>query len=86
MFKLIKASKPKIFTKERIANVSAAVIIFWTFYLWWLVVDTILKGGIHITDQEITIAPSMAIIMTILGMMNGFAGFAAKYLWDACTE
>jgi len=51
-----------------------------------LVVDSILKGGIHVANQEIIIAPSMAIIMTILGMMNGFAGFAAKYLWDASTE
>ena len=83
---MIKANKPKIFTKERIANVSAAVIIFWTFYMWWLVVDTALNGGVHVTDENIVLAPGMALVITILGMMNGFAGFAAKYLWDACTE
>lgn len=81
-----KSNKPTIFTKARIANVSAAIVIIWTFYLWTIVIIKVMDGGITISDSSISLSPSMAMVITILGMMNGFTGFAAKYLWDSCTS
>lgn len=76
--------KPKIFTKERIANVTAAIVIVWTFYLWTTVINAILAGDITVTPDSISLSPALAIVITVLGMMNGFTGFAAKFLWDSC--
>ena len=77
-------SKPQIFTKERIANVSAAIVVIWTFSLWTFVIMQIMEGAITITESSISLSPGMAVVITILGMMNGFTGFAAKFLWDSC--
>ena len=77
-------SSPKYLTKQRIANVSAALVIVWTFSLWTFLVTKIIDGGITITSEAIIISPAMAIVVTVLGMMNGFTGFAAKFLWDQC--
>lgn len=80
------SSKPKIFTKERIANVSAAIVIIWTFTLWTFVIMRVMEGAVIVTDTAIIISPSMALVISILGMMNAFTGFAAKFLWDACSN
>ena len=79
-------SNLKIFTKERIANVSAAVVIIWTFTLWTVVIQKVLEGAVTITDSTISLSSSIAIVVTILGMMNAFTGFAAKFLWDHCGK
>ena len=81
----MKKNIPRIFTKERIANVTAAIVIIWTFYLWTIVINAILEGDIIVTDTSISLSPSLAIVVTVLGMMNGFTGFASKYLWDSCS-
>lgn len=77
-------SKPTIFTKQRIANVSAAIVIIWTFTLWTFVIMRVMEGAITVTETAIIVSPAMALVVTILGMMNGFTGFAAKFLWDQC--
>ena len=79
----------QIFTKARVANISSAAVIFWTLALWTYVIQTIMQGGIVIqttaNNIEVQLSPAMAIVITILAMLNAFAGFAAKHLWDSAN-
>ena len=64
---------PKYFTKARIGNIMAAVVIIWTLWMW--------------TDIAFMFADAGAVsdvTLTILGMWNVITGFAAKHLWDSC--
>ena len=68
-------TKPKIFTKERVANIMAAVVIMWTLWLW-----TEFMFRVFTLQEEVNV-----VALTILAMWNVIAGFASKHLWDSCS-
>jgi len=69
-------NEPKYFTKARIANIMSAVVIAWTLWMWTTIVIAYSNAEM-ISD----------VTLTILGMWNVIAGFAAKHLWDVgCTR
>jgi len=64
--------KPIIFTKARIGNIMAAVILIWGFLYF--------TGGLNNGQTgQFGYGSSSEVIA---GMM----GFAAKHLWDVCTK
>lgn len=63
------STKPKYFTKARVANVMSALVIIWGFLYFTGVLD---NGSQSASEGNSEV---------IAGMM----GFAAKHLWDACT-
>ena len=69
------SNQPKYFTKARIGNIMAAVVILWTLWLWT-----------EITISYIDAVPVSDVTLTILGMWNVVTGFAAKHLWDVCKD
>lgn len=79
-------NKPTIFTKLRIANVTAASVILWSFGIWTYLILKATEGAIvyNPTSGLLEITPVFALVVSILSMMNAFIGFAAKYLWDGC--
>ena len=81
--------QPKYFSKARVGNVTAAVMILMTGGLWTYMVIQLLNGTllIEITEAgDFTISPVVVLITTVLGFMNGVSGFAAKHLWDSSSD
>jgi len=66
-------SKLKYFSKARVGNIMAAVVLIWTLWLW---------TDIIIMYSTLTGISDMA--LTVLAMWNVIAGIAAKHLWDSC--
>lgn len=81
-------NKPTIFTKLRIANVTAAAVILWSFGIWTHIILKATEGAItyNTSSGMLEMTPAFAIVVSILSMMNAFIGFAAKYLWDGCNS
>jgi len=73
---MVKTDKPKIFTKERVANIVSAVVIIWTLWLW---TDLLFK--VYVVQGSIN-----DVALTILAMWNVITGFAAKHLFDQCSS
>lgn len=82
------STQPRIFTKERIANVTAAIAIIWGFSLWTYIMVSIMSGSITYNPESgmLEVTPVFFVVVSILGMMNAFIGFAAKFLWDGCNS
>ena len=69
----------KYFSKRRIANIISAVVILWVLFLWSHVIFAIIDGTFtDITHKELLLA--------MIGLLNGIAGWCAKHLWDTCGE
>ena len=67
-------SKLKYFSKARVGNIMAAVVLIWTLWLW---TDIIIMYS--------TVNGISDVALTILAMWNVIAGIAAKHLWDNCS-
>ena len=82
------SNNPTIFTKLRIANVTAAAVILWSFGIWTHIILRATEGDIIYNPASglLEITPIFAVVVSILSMMNAFIGFAAKYLWDSCSS
>ena len=63
----------KYFSKARVGNIMAAVVLIWTLWLW---TDIIIMYS--------TVNGISDVSLTILAMWNVIAGIAAKHLWDSC--
>lgn len=80
---------PKYFSKARVGNITAAIAILANIGLWVKVVVDLTEGNLvlNVTDAgNIVLSPVTALILTVLGFMNGIAGFAAKHLWDTSSD
>ena len=80
---------PKYFSKARVGNITAAIVILANIGLWIKVVIDLTEGNLVLTITDagnIMLSPTTGIILTVLGFMNGVAGFAAKHLWDTSSD
>ena len=69
-----------IFSRSRIANVMAAIMIIWCLALW----THILFAVINNTYTDIQ---NKDLLHTMLSILSGVAGFATKHLLDTdCKE
>ena len=64
------------FHKQRIANIMAAAVIFWTMCQWSFIIYTMTQGQQTVSAE----------IMAIVAMFSTIAGFAAKHLWDSLNS
>jgi len=81
-------TKPKYFSKARIANIMAAMIIVWNFALWTVLLFNIMDGGLTVIADDggnvlLAVNPSTAILGTVLGFGNVGLGVALKHLMDS---
>lgn len=69
----------------------AALFIVWTLALWTWVIHEIMENAITVgVDAEgqlqIALSPAMAIVTSILAMLNVALGVAMKHLWDSASH
>jgi len=77
--------------KKRIANIMAALFIIWTLAMWTWVIDRMMSASIvvSVTDDGglvVALSPAMAIVTSILAMLNVALGMAIKHLWDTASH
>ena len=69
-----------IFSRSRIANIMAAVMIIWCLVLWTYIVFSII-------DNTFTNIENKDLLLTMLAVLSGVSGFATKHLLDTdCKE
>lgn len=77
--------------KKRVANFMAGLFIIWALSIWTWIIYIIMDGGLTVTTTEdgsllIALSPAMAIVTSILAMLNVGLGMALKHLWDTASH
>ena len=73
---MTKNTKPKIFTKERVGNVLAGVVVIWTLWIWSQVLFSLLMVKEPVGD----------VVLVILAMWNVLVGMAVRQIWGSCVS
>ena len=77
-------SKLKYFRKDRIQNITAAAVIFITICTWlWVIAYLLDNSNLIFYHGKFVLTPGIAIIMTILGMLNTITGWCLKFFFES---
>ena len=77
--------------KRRVANFMAGLFIIWTLSIWTWIIYVIMQGQLTVTTADdgsllIALNPAVAIVTSILAMLNVALGMAIKHLWDTASH